>query len=152
MGERELFDQVGEIIRGSTPPALGRPHVQVRHNGVKAWFGDPAPQREHYEAQIIPAAIAPGARHHAIEIGFHAEHRDEPDNQAALTRLLATETAWRPGLGDEPRTGAFLGRDTWRRISETWPDTDLTAPDIPFDIGVRLVDYIRALEPHRRRV
>jgi hypothetical protein len=152
MGERALFDQIGEIIRGSTPRTLGHPHIQVRHNGVKAWFGDPAPQREHYEAQLIPAALAPGARDHAVEIGFHAEHRDEPDNQAALTRLLTTEPAWRAELGDEPRTGAFLGRDTWRRISETWPDADLTGPDIPFEIGVRLVDYIRALEPHRRRV
>ncbi|WP_207933665.1 hypothetical protein, partial [Actinomadura sp. GC306] len=50
---RDLFEQVGEIIRGATPPHLGRPHVHVRHNGVKTWFGDPAPQREHYEAQIL---------------------------------------------------------------------------------------------------
>lgn len=128
MTGRALFEQIGEIIRGSTPTALGRPHVHVRSNGVKAWFGDPAPQREHYEAQIISADIAPGTRTCAIEIGFHAEHRDEPV------------------------TGVFLGRDTWRRISETWPDPDLDDPDVPFDIGVRLVDYIRALEPHRRRV
>ncbi|MGP4028212.1 hypothetical protein [Actinomadura sp. 3N407] len=150
MTDRALFEQVGEIIRGSTPPGLGTPHVQVRHNGVKAWFGDPAPQREHYEAQIIPADIAPGTRTQAIEIGFHAEHRDEPDNEAALARLLTTETAWRAELGDDPVTGVFLGRGTWRRISETWPDPDLGEPDVPFDIGVRLVDYIRALEPHRR--
>ncbi|WP_329090541.1 hypothetical protein OG979_38580 [Actinomadura citrea] len=152
MGERALFDQIGEIIRGSTPPRLGHPHIHVRHNGVKASFGDPAPQREHYEAQIIPAALTPGAHHHAIEIGFHAEHPAEPDNQAALTHLLTTEPTWRADLGDDPRTGAFLGRTTWRRISETWPDADLTGPDIPFEIGVRLVDYIRALEPHRKRV
>ncbi|MFG2089470.1 MULTISPECIES: hypothetical protein [unclassified Spirillospora] len=152
MTDRALFEQVGEIIRGSTPPALGTPHVHVRHNGVKAWFGDPAPQREHYEAQIIPAGIAPGTRTHAIEIGFHAEHRDEPDNEAALSRLLATEPAWRAELGDDPLTGVFLGRGTWRRVSETWPDPDLTESDIPFDIGVRLVDYIRALEPHRRHL
>ena len=150
MTDWALFEQVGEIIRGSAPPDLGRPHVHVRHNGVKAWFGDPAPQREHYEAQIIAADIAPGARTRAVEIGFHAEHRDEPDNQAALARLLATETLWRAELGDDPATGAFLGRGTWRRISETWPDPDLDGPDVPFDIGVRLVDYIRALEPHRR--
>jgi len=89
---------------------------------------------------------------HVLEIGFHAEHPAEPDNQAALTHLLTTEPTWRADLGDDPRTGAFLGRTTWRRISETWPDADLTGPDIPFEIGVRLVDYIRALEPHRKRV
>jgi hypothetical protein len=151
MTDWALFDQVGEIIRGSTPPGLGQPHVQARHNGVKAWFGDPEPQREHYEAQIIPADLVPtGARTHAVEIGFHAEHRAEPDNEAALTRLLATEPAWRAELGGDPETGVFLGRGTWRRISETWPDADLSGPDIPFEIGVRLVDYIRALEPHRR--
>ncbi|WP_067803439.1 hypothetical protein [Actinomadura formosensis] len=152
MTDRALFDQVSEIIRGSTPPALGHPHVQTRHNGVKAWFGDPAPHREHYEAQIIPADLAPGARTHAVEIGFHAEHRNEPDNDAALTRLLTTEPQWRAELGDDPVTGVFLGRRTWRRISETWPDLDLDGPDIPFEIGVRLVDYIRTLEPRRRGV
>ncbi|MFB4310252.1 hypothetical protein [Actinomadura sp. GTD37] len=152
MTARALFDQVGEIIRGSTPAALGHPHVQVRHNGVKAWFGDPAPQHEHYEAQIIPADLAPGARAHAVEIGFHAEHRDEPANDAALTRLLASEPGWRAELGDDPVTGPFLGRGTWRRISETWPDLALDDTDAPFEIGVRLVDYIRALEPRRRGV
>lgn len=152
MTDRALFDQVGEIVRGAVPPALGRPRVQARHNGVKAWFGDPEPQREHYEAQIIPADLAPGARTHAVEIGFHAEHRDEPANQAALDRLRATEPRWRAELGDDPVAGPFLGRTTWRRISETWPDLDLEALDLPFEIGVRLVDYIRALEPLRRGV
>ncbi|QKW36348.1 hypothetical protein HUT06_21880 [Actinomadura sp. NAK00032] len=150
MTDRALFDQVGEIVRAATPPGLGRPHVQVRHNGVKAWFGDPEPQREHYEAQVIPAELAPGARTHAVEIGFHAEHRDESANDAALTRLRTTEPRWRADLGADPATGPFLGRGTWRRVSETWPALDLDAPDAPFEIGVRLVDYIRALEPHRR--
>ncbi|GAA1882658.1 hypothetical protein [Actinomadura bangladeshensis] len=152
MTDLALFDQVGEIIRGSAPPALGHLRVQVRHNGVKAWFGDPEPQREHYEAQVIPAELAPGARAHAVEIGFHAEYRDEPANQAVLARLLTAEPRWRAELGDDPATGPFLGRTTWRRISETWPDLDLDAPDLPFEIGVRLVDYIRALEPLRRGV
>ncbi|MFA1547036.1 hypothetical protein [Actinomadura chokoriensis] len=152
MTDLALFDQVGEIIRGSTPPTLGLPHVQVRHNGVKAWFGDPAPQREHYEAQIIAADLAPGARSHAVEIGFHAEHRDETANEAALTSLLTTEPRWRAELGDDAVPGRFLGRGTWRRISETWLDIELDGPEVPFEIGVRLVDYIRALEPHRRGV
>ncbi|QXJ19810.1 hypothetical protein AGRA3207_000406 [Actinomadura graeca] len=149
MTDRHLFDQVGEVVRGAAPPALGRLHLHVRHNGVKAWFGDPGPQREHYEAQIIPADIAPGARTRALEVGFHAEHPAEPDNQAVLARLLAAEPAWRPLLGDDPAGGAFLGRGTWRRVSETWPDPDLDAADVPFEIGVRLVEYMRALEPHR---
>ena len=152
MTDHALFDQVGEIIRGAAPPALGHPRVQVRHNGVKAWFGDPEPQREHYEAQLIPAELAPAARTHAVEIGFHAEHRDEPANQAVLDRLRTAEPRWRTELGDDPVPGPFLGRTTWRRISETWPDLDLDAPDLPFEIGVRLVDYIRALEPLRRGV
>ena len=42
--------------------------------------------------------------------------------------------------------GAFLGRqDAWRRVSETWPDPDLGAPDLGFEIAARLVDYIAAL-------
>ncbi|MUN37562.1 hypothetical protein [Actinomadura litoris] len=149
MTDRHLFEQTAEVVRGSAPPDLGPPHLHVRHNGLKVWFGDPAPQREHYEAQIIPADLAPGARVRALEIGFHAEHPAEPDNTAALDHLLAAEPAWRRDLGDDPATGAFLGRATWRRVSETWPDPDLDATDVPFEIGVRLVDYIRALEPHR---
>ncbi|TDD61553.1 hypothetical protein [Actinomadura rubrisoli] len=150
MTDWELFDQVAEVVRGSVPPGLGRPQLQVRHHGLKAWFGGGEPQREHYEAQIIPAELAPGARDRALEIGFHAEHRAEPDNEAALARLLAAEAAWRPGLGGDAVTGAFLGRGGWRRVSETWNDPVLDGADVPFEIGVRLVDYMRALEPHRR--
>ncbi|MFD0904603.1 hypothetical protein [Actinomadura sediminis] len=150
MTARELFDQIAEIVHAATPPDLGHPHLHVRHNGLKAWFGDPRPEREHYEAQLIPAELAPGAHTTALEIGFHAEHPAEPDNQAALDRLLTAQPDWRPLLGDDPATGTFLGRTTWRRISETWPDPDLDTPDLAFDIGVRLTDYIRALEPHRR--
>ncbi|MFD0690249.1 hypothetical protein [Actinomadura fibrosa] len=150
MTDWELFDQVGEVVRGSAPAGLGRLHVQVRHNGVKAWVGDAEPQREHYEAQLIAAEIAPGAVDRALEIGFHAEHRAEPDNEAALGRLLAAEPVWRAELGDDAVAGVFLGRDSWRRLSETWPDPALDGGDAPFEIGVRLVEYMCALEPHRR--
>ena len=87
----ELFDQVGEVVRGTTPPELGTLHLRIHGGGVKAWFGDPEPGREHYEVQVIAADIATDARERALEIGFHAEHRQAADNDAAIARLRATE-------------------------------------------------------------
>jgi hypothetical protein len=149
MADFELFDQVGEVVRGSAPADLGRLHLQVRRNGVKAWFGDPEPQREHYEAQVIGADLVDAARTRALEIGFHAEHRAEGDNDAVLARLTAAEDGWRPQLGEEAVAGPFIGPASWRRISEVWLDPDLEGGDVAFEIGVRLVDYMRAIEPYR---
>ncbi|MFC6884478.1 MULTISPECIES: hypothetical protein [Actinomadura] len=149
MADWELFDQVGEVVRGSVPAGLGELRLRVRHNGVKAWFGDPESAREHYEAQLIGADIVAGARTRALEIGFHAEHRKEADNAAAVERLQAAEERWRPELGDDAVIGPFVGPAAWRRVSELWLDPDLDGTDVAFEIGVRLVEYMRALEPHR---
>lgn len=145
----ELFDQVGEVVRGTTPRELGAVRLRVGGSGVKAWFGGAEPEREHYEAQLIGADIATGARVRALEIGFHVEHRSPADNDAVIARLSAREDDWRALLGADAIAGVFLGRDSWRRISETWLDPDLDTGDMAFEIGVRLVDYMRALEPFR---
>ncbi|HEX2314413.1 MAG TPA: hypothetical protein VHJ17_11790 [Thermomonospora sp.] len=150
--DETLFEQVGEVVRGAAPHELGRPRIMVRRTGVKVWYGDETPLREHYEAQLIDAEIVTEARERALEIGFHAEHAKEADNDAVLAALAGRESRWRPDLGEEAVAGAFLGRGSWRRISETWLDPDLAVADAAFEIGVRLVDYIRALEPHRRAV
>ncbi|REE95832.1 hypothetical protein [Thermomonospora umbrina] len=158
MAGETLFEQVGEVVRGSAPRDLGRPRIQVRRTGVKVWFGDETPLREHYEAQVIAADIVTEARTAALEIGFHSEHPKEADNAALLDALGARADRWRPALGEDAVAGDFLGRGGWRRISETWLDPDLEGSDpadladLAFEIGVRLVDYIRVLEPHRRAV
>jgi hypothetical protein len=145
-----LFEQVGEVVRGSAPRDLGELRVAVRRTGVKAWFGDPAPHREHYEAQVIAADILSQAREHALEIGFHSEHPKAADNDAALEPLIARERLWRQELGPGAEAGAFIGPVNWRRVSEIWLDPDLGDADLAFEIGVRLVEYMTALEPHRR--
>ncbi|MBO2454725.1 hypothetical protein J4573_47085 [Actinomadura barringtoniae] len=150
MLDEGLFEHVGEVVRGSAPRDLGELRVMVRRNGVKAWFGDAAPHREHYEAQVIGADILSQARTHALEIGFHAEHSKAADNDAALQPLIAGEPAWRAELGPSAEAGAFIGPANWRRVSEIWLDPDLDDADIAFEIGVRLVEYMTALEPHRR--
>ncbi|MBW8487723.1 hypothetical protein [Actinomadura parmotrematis] len=146
MAEWRLFDQVGEVVRATTPPELGRPHLRVHGGGLKVWFGGAEAPREHYEAQVVAAEVAGGR---VLEIGFHAEHRREADNEAVLARLLAAEPRWRPVLGEETVAGAFLGAAAWRRVSETWADPDLEDREAVFEIGVRLVEYMTALEPLR---
>jgi len=87
----------------------------------------------------------------ALEVGFHSEHPQAAENDRVIAHLLARERGWRRALGREAEVGAFLGRqDSWRRVSETWPDPDLGAPDLGLEIAVRLVDYVTALEPVRR--
>lgn len=144
-----MFDDVLLLVRGGLPAALGAPHAQPGRWGVKVWFGDEA--KEHYEAQVLAARHVEGARRLAVEIGFHAEHKRPEDNVAVLDRLVAEERRWRPVLGDDAVAGDFLGRTTsWRRLSETWADPDLSDPDVVVEIAARLGDYVTALEPVRR--
>ena len=119
--------------------------------GVKAWFGSPTPDKEHYEAQVVGARYVPGAKTLGVEIGFHAEHPKTADNDAVIERLLAAEKKWRKALGTDVVVGPFLGRaDTWRRASETWADPNLDDDELVMELAARLVDYIIALEPPRR--
>jgi hypothetical protein len=146
--ELHLFDEVAFALRGMVPPGLGALHHRAHRYGIKAWFGEPEPPREHYEAQVVGAKHVPGARTLALEVGFHAEHRREEANDEVLARLRAAEARWRKVLGPAVVLGPFLGRaDDWRRASETWPDQDLGEPDLALEIASRLVDYATAFEP-----
>jgi hypothetical protein len=150
--ELSLFEEVGEVLSWLVPDELGELRHRARRYGVKAWFGSEKPAREHYEAQVIGADGVPDAAVLALEVGFHAEHPNRGDNDATIAHLRSGEGRWRPTLGEEAVIGPFLGRpDVWRRISETWPDPDLGGPDLAFELGTRLTDYITALEPVRRQ-
>ena len=147
----QLFDEVGEVLRGLLPPELGDLRTRHHRYGIKVWFGPAKPPREHYEAQVIGATHVPEASVLAIEIGFHAEHPKPEDNDAAMAPLLAKPSAWRKPLGKDATAGGFLGRpDDWKRLSETWPDPDLSDPDLGIEIASRLTDYLTTLEPLRR--
>ena len=149
--ELALFDEVAEVLRGLVADEFGAPRHRARRYGVKVWFGADHPIPEHYEAQVIGPEGVEGAAVLALEVGFHAEHRRVADNEAVLARLLGSEGRWRAVVGDDAVAGPFLGRpDVWRRVSETWPDPDLGADDLAVDLGLRLADYVRALEPVRR--
>lgn len=135
--------------------ALGRGvHVRPTRWSIKVWSGGSAESCPpfHYEAQVLSARHVPGARTLGLEIGFHAEARDEAVNAAALDALLAAEKSWRKALGRDPVAGAFLGRATkWRRVSETWADPDLSDPDVVIEIADRLATYVAAIDPVLRR-
>ena len=146
--EPSLFDDVGDAVRGLLAPDLGEPHLRAHRYGIKVWFRTVKPTREHYEAQVVGARDWPDARVLALEVGFHCEHPKEPDNDAVIARLRASERTWRRDIGKEAEIAPFLRRaEHWRRISEVWPDSDLSEPGLAFEIASRLVDYITALEP-----
>jgi hypothetical protein len=148
----ELFDEVADVVLGLVPNELGKPRCRARRYGIKVWFGPETPSKEHYEAQVIGADAVKDATVLALEVGFHAEHPRLADNDAVIAQLLDDERRWRRTLGTEAVAGPFLGRaDAWRRISEVWADPDLSDREIAFEVGVRLIDYITALEPLRRR-
>ena len=149
--ELGFFDEVAEAVRGLTAGDRRDMRQQARRWGLKAWFGTERPSREHYEAQLIAPDGVDGATVAALEIGFHAEHPDAEDNDAAIARLMAGQDGWRQALGDDAVVGAFLGRfPEWRRVSEAWPDPDLDDPELAVQVALRLTDYIDALEPLRR--
>jgi len=149
--EDSLFDDVGDILLGMAPDDLGLCRYRAHRYGIKVWFGPEKPIREHYEAQVVGAQEVEGASVLALEIGFHAEHPQEVENDSVVAHLLANERRWRRVLGRAPQVGAFLGRhDAWRRVSEVWPDPDLGAADLGLEVALRLVDYVTALEPVRR--
>jgi hypothetical protein len=149
--EESLFEDVGDMLRGMTPLELGSCRYRAHRYGIKVWFGPEKAIREHYEAQVIGADEVEDASVLALEVGFHAEHPQAAANDAVIAHFLAHERGWRRILGDEADVGPFLGRqDAWRRVSETWPDPDLGAPDLALEVALRLVDYVTALEPVRR--
>ena len=142
-----LFDAVEVNLRALVPADLGEPRVKAHRYGIKVWFGGMTPTREHYEAQVVGARHVPEATTLALEIGFHAEHPKPETNTAALAHLGKREKQWRKAIGDEAVAGPFLGRKEWARVSETWPDPDLSEEDLAFEVAARLTDYIAALEP-----
>jgi hypothetical protein len=145
--EFPLFDEVEEVVRSMAPDGLGVLQIRSHRRGIKVWFGPAAPVKEHYEAQFIPRRHVDGTDGTVLEIGFHAEHRDEQANDEALAALLAQKKTWQKELGPEAEHGPFLGNSSWRRISDVWFDVDPDDPELGFEIASRLVDYLDLLEP-----
>src|ERR1700737_3336971 len=97
--ELDLFDEVGEVLRGIVPQELGVLRQRAHRYGIKVWFGPEKPTREHYEAQVISPRHVADATVLALEVGFHAEHPKPAENAAVLGDLVAAERRWRKALG-----------------------------------------------------
>jgi len=146
------FEAAAALLPGMLPSELGTVKQYAHKYGMKVWFDTEKAPREHYEAQIVGARDVPKAKALAIEVGFHAEHSKEAENEAAIARLLEAEKKWRRDIGKEAEAAVFFGRARhWRRLSEAWLDPDLGDPELAFEIAARLTDYITAIEPVRRR-
>ena len=149
--ELSPFEAAGVLLPGMLPDELGTVKQTAHRWGIKVWFDTDKAPREHYEAQVLGKKDVPTAKVLAIEVGFHAEHAKEDDNQAVIDRLLKVEKRWRRDIGKEAEAARFLGRaQHWRRVSETWLDPDLGDPELAFEVAARLCDYITAIEPARR--
>lgn len=146
--ELPLFEQVGELTRTLVPEEVGSVRFRAHRRGVKVWLDTDAPPRNHFEAQLVPRRFVDALEGSVLEVGFHAEHGDPAVNDATLAVLLAAEPEWRSALGAEAETGTFLGQADWRRVSEVWFDADPDDPDLAFELGARLSDYITNLAPH----
>ena len=137
---RAFFETVDDALHGFLPPSLRDFDSHRTSMNLKVWYEE---GREHYEVQLMSGP--------ALEVGFHAEHKDPGRNEDVLARLVDGEKRWRKALGRPPQTGAFLGRQTsWRRVSEVWDGDGLT-DDAAVEAAERLGAYIEALEPIRRR-
>jgi hypothetical protein len=136
---RAFFETVDDALHGFVPPALRDFDSHRTSMNLKVWYDE---GREHYEVQLVSGP--------ALEVGFHAEHKDAARNEDVLGRLVDGEKGWRKTLGRAPKKGAFLGRQShWRRISEVWDGEGLT-DDAAVEAAERLGAYITALEPLRR--
>jgi hypothetical protein len=136
---RAFFETVDDALHGFLPPAFRDFESHRSSMNLKVWFDE---GREHYEVQLVSGP--------ALEVGFHAEHKDPGRNEEVLARLIDGETRWRKALGRAPKTGAFLGRQkNWRRVAEVWDGDGLTE-DAAVEAAERLGAYIEALEPLRR--
>lgn len=150
MPDRSLFEEVADALRGAAPDGIGELRCSYHRYGIKVWVRPSASApREHYEAQVVGRQHVPEATSIAIEVGFHAEHPNEADNERVISALAQAERSWRKTLGKEPVIGQFLGHaKKWRRVSEVWADPDLNDPELVFELTVRLTEYLLALEPH----
>ena len=142
-----LFEQVADAVRSLAPEELGVLQTRWHRRGIKVWFGPEKPPRQHYEAQVVPRRHVDGTDGMVIEVGFHAEHRELDRNEAVIAHLAGAEKKWRRRLGSEAELGVFLGAPDWRRLSEVWFEPDLEDPELAFEMALRLVDYVSAIEP-----
>lgn len=143
---REFFTLVADALPGFVPPSLREYESRVTAGNVKVWF-EPE-HHEHYEVQVISRAAARAAklstRATILEIGFHAEHRDEDANEDVVARVRHAK------LGRNAVAGAFVGRPSpWRRVSEIWLDAALD-DGAAVEAAERLARYIKAIEAIRR--
>ena len=93
---RAFFETVDDALHGFVPPALRDFDSHRTSMNLKVWYDE---GREHYEVQLVSGP--------ALEVGFHAEHKDQARNEEVLARLLDSEKSWRKVLGREPAAGPF---------------------------------------------
>lgn len=144
-----FFTLVSDALPGFLPESLRDYAHRITARNLKVWF-EPE-RREHYEAQLLGAAPLRAAGLDvdppALEIGFHAEHKEAARNDAAVSI-----TGWKRTLGPDATAGTFIGRPSpWRRISDVWPAVETDDDGTAIEAAERLGAYITTFEAIRRR-
>lgn len=143
MSSRAFYDAIADALTGFLPPALRNFEWYRTSHNLKLWY--PPNTHEHYEVQHVRQG-----KTISLEVGFHAEYKERQRNETVLEGLVAKQKQWRKSLGAEPEAAPFIGyqSNTWRRISELWPDEGNDF-DIAVDAAERLATYIKTFEPLR---
>jgi len=81
---RAFFETVEDALHGFLPPALRTFGSHRTSMNLKVWYEE---GREHYEVQLVSGP--------ALEVGFHAEHKDVGRNEEILAHLIDGEKQWR---------------------------------------------------------
>lgn len=120
---------------------IGRHGMHLHRTTANLKVSSEPGARQHFELQLMR-----GTAGMAVEIGWHAEHKDAARNDEALAVLVAGERRWRKSLPDAVCGPFARGPKAWRRVSEVWDG-------MTFDEGVaveaaeQLVRYVDVLQP-----
>lgn len=126
---------------------LARRDLHLQRSVVNLKVSPDAGDREHFELQLLRSPTGNGL---AVEIGFHAEHKEVSRNEAALAALLQHEARWRPSLPDAVAGPFAQGAKAWRRVSELWDGMSFDE-GVAVEAGEQLVRYVDVLLPLLQR-
>jgi hypothetical protein len=132
---RDFYAGVAEELPALLPSDLRGFEVARMGRVFKVWYEE---RRHHFELWF---------RDGGLEVAFHLEGRPE-DDETVLAMLHAKLPSIRRSLGGDIRLESFGPH--WTHLYEHWSGAS-RAPGLASEAAERLAEFIRLLEPMRRR-